>query len=345
MLRRRRGEFFELTDEEAVEGADLARRFLAQDIPAEREARSSPPPNATWPLATPTPRSGSYTVSSSTHGRNKYRAEVKCARIENRLKAGTGTSEGLVGLLSWRNSYEDELRRDRLPQRHPQPCTPPTFVRRGRGRSACCGDPVRYGQVAAVPVSTRTLSRGRPYHPPRPDTARPRLRRDYESGTGATVSGVNDANLQLLAKIRGQLVDRLQPEGLLGLDGHILVALRFHRLVRLTKVRKKEGDGAAWEAFFAAHVPNLAAHGRTLWADWRTKLIKDDTPGTLVAIGEGDPRSHGNVYEGKVFVNLESVADDYIAAVDSVMAACGKMRIWPGHSSPSGARRSGQSSG
>lgn len=138
------------------------------------------------------------------------------------------------------------------------------------------------------------------------------------------MSGVNDANLQLLAKIRGQLVDRLQPEGLLGLDGHILVALRFHRLVRLTKVRKKEGDGAAWEAFFAAHVPNLAAHGRTLWADWRTKLIKDDTPGTLVAIGEGDPRSHGNVYEGKVFVNLESVADDYIAAVDSVMAACGK---------------------
>ena len=33
MSRRRRGEFFELTDQEAVEGADLARRFLAQDIP------------------------------------------------------------------------------------------------------------------------------------------------------------------------------------------------------------------------------------------------------------------------------------------------------------------------
>jgi hypothetical protein len=134
---------------------------------------------------------------------------------------------------------------------------------------------------------------------------------------------VDDSDRQALAEIRRQLIDRLPELG--GLDGHILLAIRFHRLVRLTKARKKDSDGATWVAFFQAHVPHLADHAWTLWKDWRTALLKDDSPGPGVVISEHskEPHPHGQIIEaGKVFIDLESAVDDCMAAVDSLLKAC-----------------------
>ena len=134
---------------------------------------------------------------------------------------------------------------------------------------------------------------------------------------------VNDTDSKALGEIRRELVDRLPPDGLSGLDGHILVAVRFHRLVRLVQRKPDERQGAAWEAFFAEYVPHFAGNGRRLWEDWRTKLLKDDAPGQSVVISEQTPEPHGHTLaSGELFIDLESIADDYTAAVDSVMLAC-----------------------
>ena len=87
--------------------------------------------------------------------------------------------------------------------------------------------------------------------------------------------------------------------------------------------RKKDGDGATWERFFAAYVPRLASHGHRLWDCWRTSLLKDGTPGEGVVISQQTPDPHGRLLDdGNLFVNLESLIDDYIAAVDSLLHAC-----------------------
>jgi T5orf172 domain. len=122
MSRRRRGEFFELTDEEAVEGADLARRFLAQDIPAEREAKELAAAECDAAPREPDAEERELHRELVDAREDKYRAEVKCARIENRLKVRTGTSEGLVGLVSWRThtrtSFDETAFRSEHPELH-----------------------------------------------------------------------------------------------------------------------------------------------------------------------------------------------------------------------------------
>jgi Meiotically up-regulated gene 113 len=131
--RRRRGEFFALTDAEAAEGADLARRFLAEDMPAEREAKRLGDVECDAPAREPDEEERELHRELLDAREEKYRAEVKCARIENKLRVRTGTSEGLIGLVSWRR--HTVTRFDEASFRREQPELHASYSRTGRHRT------------------------------------------------------------------------------------------------------------------------------------------------------------------------------------------------------------------
>ena len=56
------------------------------------------------------------------------------------------------------------------------------------------------------------------------------------------------------------------------------------------------------------------------------RSVKDETPGAGVAIAQGQPDAHWQPAgpERKLFLNIESLWDDYEAAVDHFIDACGK---------------------
>ena len=100
--RRVRGEFFALTAEEAIEGADLARHFLSADVPTEREAKRLGGVDCDAPARDPNEEERVLHRELLAAREEKYRAGIRCALLENELRVRTGTSEGLVGLVSWR---------------------------------------------------------------------------------------------------------------------------------------------------------------------------------------------------------------------------------------------------
>jgi hypothetical protein len=122
MSRRRRGEFFELTDKEAVEGADLARQFLTNDVPAEQEAKALAGVECDSPAREPDDEERELHRELLEAREDKYRAGVKCDRIETKLRLRTGRSEGLIGLVSWRphtrTSFDEAAFRSEYPELH-----------------------------------------------------------------------------------------------------------------------------------------------------------------------------------------------------------------------------------
>ena len=73
--------------------------------------------------------------------------------------------------------------------------------------------------------------------------------------------------------------------------------------------------------YLASHYPagrNGRDDARLLFGDWRTSLLKEDTPGAGIAITHGQSSIHWQLdTRGRLCLNLEDAWDDYAVSVDS----------------------------
>jgi hypothetical protein len=60
-----------------------------------------------------------------------------------------------------------------------------------------------------------------------------------------------------------------------------------------------------------------------LWEYWRNTLVKDEFPGSGVVVSHGQPQAHWQLVEGgtRLYLNLESMQDDFVRSVDSFIEA------------------------
>ena len=99
----------------------------------------------------------------------------------------------------------------------------------------------------------------------------------------------------------------------------MLLAVRIHRAVRI--IETGNGQQESWVRYFGNYFPtgrNGAEDAKLLRVDWRTSLLKDETPGHGVAITHGQPPAHW-LREGgtqALCINLESMWDDFEASVE-----------------------------
>jgi hypothetical protein len=117
--------------------------------------------------------------------------------------------------------------------------------------------------------------------------------------------------------LSGLRVDLGPDQGRDAFERHQLLAIRFHRAARLNAPR--EGERAGWRLYFREHFPRGDdKEAKLLWDRWRCALIKDEYPGPGVAISHGQPHAHWKVVEpGGLFINLESMWDNFEESVDS----------------------------
>jgi hypothetical protein len=110
-----------------------------------------------------------------------------------------------------------------------------------------------------------------------------------------------------------------QDPGYAAFERHMLLAIRFHRAARLNAPWETERQG--WLLYFKEHFPRGDEHALRLWDDWRGRLVKDEFPGTLVAVSHGQSRAHWILVEPgqRLFINLESMWDDFERSVESFM--------------------------
>jgi hypothetical protein len=104
---------------------------------------------------------------------------------------------------------------------------------------------------------------------------------------------------------------------------HKLLAAAVHRAAKLDE-RGSESETESWVRYIVEHFPkerNSEADARLLFADWRTSLLKNGTPGPKVPITHGQSHAHwGRDSEGRLCLNLEDVWNDYAASVESFVA-------------------------
>jgi hypothetical protein len=135
-----------------------------------------------------------------------------------------------------------------------------------------------------------------------------------------------DAQLaKTLADLRADLVRgrprQLGPdEGYEAFQQHKLLSGAVLRAAKLDQTGS-ESETDAWVRFVTSHYPdgrNGKAEARLLFSDWRTSLLKKDTPGVGVSITHGLAQVHWRRNEsGSLGLNLEDAWDDFEAAVDS----------------------------
>ena len=78
--------------------------------------------------------------------------------------------------------------------------------------------------------------------------------------------------------------------------------------------------GEGLERFFKEHFPRGDQYAGLLWVRWRIALSKDAYPGPGVAISHGQAHGHWHVVNpGGLFINLESMWDDYEQSIDSMI--------------------------
>jgi len=135
-----------------------------------------------------------------------------------------------------------------------------------------------------------------------------------------------DAELTELeaALTQGLQVDLAPEDGILAFERHQLLAIRFHRVSRLSGPTKL-GEGARWRLFFSEYFPRGDEHAQPLWTQWRVPLLKDDAPGEGVVISHGQPDPHWQMVlpqPRRLFINLESMWSDYEASVARFIDAC-----------------------
>jgi hypothetical protein len=105
---------------------------------------------------------------------------------------------------------------------------------------------------------------------------------------------------------------------------HQVLATAVHRAVKLIQ-EGSEGEGAAWIRYFAEFFPpgrNGREEAKTLWRDWRTGLVKSETPGPRVKMSHGQSQVHWvRDRDGALGVNLEDMWDDFVQSVDRLIDA------------------------
>jgi len=122
------------------------------------------------------------------------------------------------------------------------------------------------------------------------------------------------------ALLRGLRVELGSPDpGYEAFERHMLLAIRFHRAARLNAPGETERQG--WLAYFREHFPGGDEHAQRLWEHWRGRLVKDEFPGPGVAVSHGQPAAHRQLVDpgGLLFINLESMWDDFEQSVDSLI--------------------------
>jgi hypothetical protein len=130
------------------------------------------------------------------------------------------------------------------------------------------------------------------------------------------VATVDDVRESLLKDLRLELGPS---DGLKAFTQHQLLAIRFHRGARLNRPTGV-GEGEGWAIYFEEHFPRGSEHAHLLWTKWPVPLLKDETPGSGVAITHGQSQAHWVVTDLGLVVNLESMWDDYEASVESLAA-------------------------
>jgi hypothetical protein len=132
----------------------------------------------------------------------------------------------------------------------------------------------------------------------------------------------------VLAELRADLLrgrpHHLRPdEGEEAFRQHKLLATAVHRAAKLDQ-RKDETETNAWVRYIVQHYPvgrNNEADARLLFADWRTSLLKRDTPGPSTAITHGQSALHWQRDESdRLCINLEDAWSDYAASVESFIS-------------------------
>jgi hypothetical protein len=82
-----------------------------------------------------------------------------------------------------------------------------------------------------------------------------------------------------------------------------------------------DSETAAWVRYFEAYFPvgrNDPEDARLLFGEWRTHLLKDDSPGPSVALTHGQSPIHWQRNDsGQLCINLESMWEDFDASVDA----------------------------
>ncbi len=126
----------------------------------------------------------------------------------------------------------------------------------------------------------------------------------------------------LLRGIRDAPSVEQQPDpGYAAFERHQLLAIRFHRAARANA--PGEGERTAWRRYFKEHFPRGDEHAVRLWEYWRNTLLKDEFPGSGVVVSHGQPHAHWQLVEpgARLYVNLESMQDDFVRSVDSFIDA------------------------
>jgi hypothetical protein len=117
--KRLRGEFFGLTLAQAKEAGQRLRRFLAEDVPVEKEAKLLAKAECDSPARQATERERALHRELLEKNEAKYLLEVECARLANELKVSIGTSEGLDGVASWRTHTVSKFDEASFRKAHP----------------------------------------------------------------------------------------------------------------------------------------------------------------------------------------------------------------------------------
>ncbi len=130
-----------------------------------------------------------------------------------------------------------------------------------------------------------------------------------------------------LRELRDALMSGGRPQltreqGAEAFERHMLLASRIHRAARLNQ-RVSDGEGEAWVRYVEDHFPpTRRADAKLLWDDWRTTLLKDESPGGQVAVTHLSPNAHwGRTSNGQLVIDLESMWDDFAASVESFVGS------------------------
>lgn len=119
----------------------------------------------------------------------------------------------------------------------------------------------------------------------------------------------------------GPSVEAQPDPGYAAFERHQLLAIRFHRAARANA--PGEGERTAWRRYFKEHFPRGDEHALRLWEYWRNTLVKDEYPGSGVVVSHGQAQAHWRLVEpdARLYVNLESMQDDFVRSVDSFIEA------------------------
>jgi hypothetical protein len=132
------------------------------------------------------------------------------------------------------------------------------------------------------------------------------------------------ATPRLARGIQPKLRPQLTPEqGYEAFQHHQLLTIRFVRAALTNAVGRDVGLRASWCTFFAEHFPRGDEHAVRLWDYWRTTLCKDEMPGSGVVVSHGQPHGHWKLVDPgqRLYVNLESMWDDYYDSVNPLIEA------------------------